>query len=150
MQFASRLILNSWLCTAPGEDFYGKNGVHGAGAKAGAVKGDVFEAGLFDSCGDCVEHVNGEGAREFSAREFNAGQWAVMTHAEFAKAELAQTFFRLFNLTEDFAGYGATVLDARGETGCGGAIPERIAGGFGECAYFDSRRLWRVRVFRFS
>ena len=112
MQFASRLILNSWLCTAPGEDFYGKNGVHGAGAKAGAVKGDVFEAGLFDSCGDCVEHVNGEGAREFSASKFDAGQGSVMANAQFAETELAQAFLSLLNLAEYFAGDGAAILNA--------------------------------------
>ena len=112
MQFASRLILNAPLGTAPGKHFYGKNRIHGTGAKAGAIERDVFEAGLLESRGDCIKHIHCEGAGQLSACEFDAGQLAVMANAQFAKAKLTQALFSLFNLAENFAGDGAAILDA--------------------------------------
>ena len=117
--------------------FGGQDGVHGAGAKAGAIERDVLVAGLFESGSEGVEHLDRESAGQLGAGNFDAGQVAVVAHAELAEAEVAQALFGALHLLEDFTGDSASVLDARGETRRGGAIPEGIAGSFGERADFN-------------
>jgi hypothetical protein len=69
--------------------------------------------GLFEGRGNGVKHVNGKGAGQFGARNLNASQVTVVANAQFAEAQLAQAVLGSFYLLEDFAGYGATVLDTR-------------------------------------
>ena len=108
--------------------------VHAAGAVALGVKGDVEEAQGLESGGDAVEGFDGEGLRQFGAGDLDAGQLAVVADANLMEAEGAEGFFCLLDLGEVFAGDGAAVLDARGEAGGGGLVPEGEIGLAGEGA----------------
>ena len=106
-----------------GEDF-----VHGAGAVALGVEGDVEEAEGAEGGGDAVEGFDVEGAGEFGAGDFDAGEVSVVADSDLLEAEGVQGGFGLFDLGEVFAGDGAAVLDAGGEAGAGGLVPEGEVG----------------------
>ena len=123
------IVAGGWGDGGGGEDF-----VHGAGAVALGVEGDVEEAEGAEGGGDAVEGFDGEGAGEFGAGDFDAGEVAVVADADLLEAEGVEGGFGLLDLAEIFAGDGAAVLDAGGEAGAGGLVPEGEVGFVGEGA----------------
>lgn len=113
-----------------------ENFVHAAGAVALGVEGDVKEAEGAHGGSDLVEGFEIEGAGEFGAGDFYAGQVSVVADADLMEAEGVEGFFGLLDLSEIFAGYGAAVFDAGGEAGAGGLVPELQAGLLGQGADF--------------
>ncbi len=75
-----------------------------------------------------------ERAGQVVAGDFDAGEVAVVADADLGEAEGVEGVFGLLDLGEIFAGDGAAVLDARGEAGAGGLVPELEAGLVGEGA----------------
>ena len=101
-----------------GGDFCdGENSVHAAGAIALRVESDVEEAEGAKCSSDVVEGFERECTGEFVTGDFDASKVAVMADADLLEAEVVKSFFGLFDLREIFASDGATVFDARGETG---------------------------------
>ena len=115
----------------PGEDL-----VHGSGAVALGVEGDVQEAEGFEGLRDLVEGFEVEDPVEVFAGYFDAGEVAVVADADLREAEAVECLFGLLDLGEVFAGNWASVLDAGGEAGTGGFIGEGEAGFAGEGANF--------------
>ena len=111
--------------------------VHGAGAVALGVQGDVEEAEGFEGGGDAVEGFQGEGAGEVGAGDLDAGEVSVVADADLGEAEGMEGFLGLLDLGEVFAGDGATVLDAGREAGGGWLVGEGEAGFAGEGTYFE-------------
>ena len=60
----------------------------------------------------------------------------MVADAHLREAEGVEGIFCLLDLGEIFAGYGATVLDAGGEAGAGGFVPEGEVGLLREGADF--------------
>ena len=111
-----------------------KDIVHAAGAVALGIEGYVEEAEGAEGGGDSIEGFERQGAGKLFAGDFNTGKFAVVAHTNLLKAKGMEGFFGLFDLREIFAGNRAAVLDARGETGGGGLVPELKANLMGELA----------------
>ena len=108
--------------------------VHGAGAIAVAVDGGVLEAGGADGGADALKHFAIEGGIHLLRRELDTGDCAVMAHAEAAQAEGGECVLRALDLLQNFRRDAAAVLDAGGEAGGGGLVPDVERGGSGEGA----------------
>lgn len=112
----------------------GEEVVHGAGAVAGGVEGDVGEAEGFEGGGDAVEGAEGEGAGEVLAGDLDAGEVAVVADADLPEAEGVEGGFGLLDLQETLGCDGEAVGDAGREAGGGGFVGEGEAGFAGELA----------------
>ena len=73
--------------------FDGQDVIHGAGAIALGVEGDVEEAERAERGGDAVEGFDGQGMRGIGAVDLDAGEVAVMAHADLGEAEGVQCCF---------------------------------------------------------
>ena len=72
-----------------------------------------MKSSLLESGGDAVEHFDAEGAGQLVARDFDAGEFAVVADAKLAEAELANGLFTAFHLLKNFAGHGAAIFHSR-------------------------------------
>ncbi len=113
------------------EDGERQHFVHGAGAVAVAIDGGVLEARGADGGADALEHLAVEGGVHLFWRELDAGDGAMMTHAEAAQAERGECVLGALDLLQHLRGDAAAVLDARGEAGGGGLVPDIERGGVG-------------------
>ena len=102
-----------------------------AGLEAAAIERDVLKADGLEALRDFLHGGNVEHGGHFVEGDFDAGDVAVMPHAELAQAEAAQEFLGLLDVAEGLGRDGKAVGDARGEAGGGGLVPDLEAGGAG-------------------
>jgi len=96
--------------------------------------GYVEETEGLDGSSDGFEDGQSESTRKVVARDLDSGQIAVVANADLRKTECVKSFFGLLDLSEIVARNGAAVLDAGGETGAGGFVPELQASLEGKAA----------------
>ena len=102
----------------------GQDGIHTAGAITLRIERNVNKAEWTKGRGDPIEYINRECAREFVARDLNAGKLSVMANAYLLEPESVERLLGLFDLGEIFAGYRTAIFDTRGETSRSGFVPE--------------------------
>src|SRR6187402_1869914 len=105
-------------------------------ARAVSVRVDRYEpkACGMDGGRDRLDRFDVEGAGKVFNGDLDAGEVVVCANANLVESEFVEGFLALLDLGEGFAGDSLAVLDARGEAGGGGLVPEAKVRGSGETA----------------
>src|SRR5262245_8459275 len=99
--------------------------VQTAGAITLEIEADIAIAGGFELADDRRIDLGGERARHHLARQLDARERVVVTHAEDAEAERTQRLLGALDRAQLLVGHFGVIRDARGQTRGSGLVPRR-------------------------
>src|SRR5580692_10159362 len=111
-----------------GELFSWKQRVHRAGAESLEVQGHELETESFENANEFCCHLGAERARQFVVGDFDADDFAMVTHSELLESERANRVLALLDRGESLTRDRAPVLDTRRQTSRSRLVPNPQVG----------------------